>query len=111
MHYNPSYVIADHIRAACFLIGDGVRPSGKQQGYVLRRLIRRSLLASLKLNIDISQPKYFEELVDAVIQIYDGVYDEIKQNRSQIIEYLTLESKKFLKAIEVGEKEWNKILS
>jgi alanyl-tRNA synthetase len=77
MSKNHSYIISDHIRAACFLIGDGVKPSGKQQGYVLRRLIRRSLSSSLAIGIDISNLDYFTDLVDSVIRIYSGVYDEI----------------------------------
>ncbi len=108
--YNPSYIIADHIRAACFIIAEGVHPSGKQRGYILRRLIRRSLAASLKLNIDISSNKYFEELVDATIAIYDGVYDEVKENRDTIISTLITEAQKYQKAIVVGQKEWAKIL-
>jgi|688.fasta_scaffold13267_2 alanyl-tRNA synthetase len=108
---NPSYIIADHIRAACFIISDGVMPSGKQRGYILRRLIRRSLSASLKMKIDISQNDYFVEIVDSVIDIYDGVYDEIKENREKIIQILTQESTKYLKAIQTGQKEWKKILS
>ncbi len=108
---NPSYIIADHVRAACFIIADGVRPSGKQRGYVLRKLIRRSLSASLKLNIDITNSKYLEDLVDSVVKIYDGVYNEIKENRNNILEILITESKKYNRAIAVGQKEWDKILA
>jgi alanyl-tRNA synthetase len=111
MTKQHSYIIADHIRASCFLIGDGVKPSGKQQGYVLRRLIRRSLSSSLALGIDISQGKYFVELVDSVIGIYDGVYDEIADSRELILSILTQESQKYLKAISNGEKEWTKIIT
>lgn len=107
----PQDVIADHIRASCFIIADGVLPSGKQRGYVLRRLIRRSLSASLKLKIDISQPKYFEELVDAVINVFDGVYPEIELNREIIITTLVTEAGKYQKAIQVGQKQWAKVLA
>jgi alanyl-tRNA synthetase len=108
---NPSYIIADHIRAACFIIAEGVEPSGKQRGYILRRLIRRSFAASLRLNIDISNPAYFEELVDSVIGIYEGVYDEISANKTKILEVLNLEAKKYRNSISIGEKEWTKILT
>jgi alanyl-tRNA synthetase len=111
METNYSYVIADHMRAACFIITDGVMPSGKQRGYVLRKLIRRALSASLKLNIDITNRDYITELVDSVVGIYDGVYDEIKENRDTIIEVINTEASKFTRAIKVGEKEWAKILS
>lgn len=107
---NHSYIIADHIRAACFIIADGVMPSGKQRGYVLRKLIRRALSSSLKLNIDINNTDYLTELVDSVVGIYDGVYNEVTQNRDVIIETLEVEAKKFTRAIQVGQKEWAKIL-
>ena len=107
---NQSYVIADHIRAASFIIADGVKPSGKQRGYILRRLIRRALSASLKMNIDITQQGYYEDLVDAVIGIYDGVYDEIKENRELIIQILSTEAQKYQRAIAAGQKEWAKVL-
>lgn len=110
MARNYSYIIADHIRAASFIIADGVEPSGKQRGYVLRRLIRRALSASLKLNIDITERRYFEDLVEAVIGIYEGVYDEIKQNRQKIVDILVAESAKYSKAIAVGQREWAKVL-
>jgi alanyl-tRNA synthetase len=108
---NPKYIIADHIRAACFIIVDGVEPSGKQRGYILRRLIRRSLSASLKLQIDISNNDYFTELVDAVINIYKGVYDELGEHREKLIQVLTVEAQKYLKAITTGQKQWKKILA
>lgn len=108
--HQYSNIIADHIRAACFIIAEGVQPSGKQRGYILRRLIRRSLAASLKLKIDISNPKYFEELTDTVLGIYDGVYPELEQNRGKILETFVLEAQKYQKAIQVGEKEWAKVL-
>ena len=111
MTKNYSYIIADHIRTACFVIADGVLPSGKQRGYILRRLIRRSLSASLKLKIDISNQAYFEELVNSVIGIYDGVYPEIEENKNMIIQTIFGEAVKYQKAINVGKKEWQRILS
>ena len=107
---KPDYVIADHLRAACFIIADGVKPSGKQRGYVLRKLIRRSLSNCLKLKIDISKSQFFEELVASVVQIYDGVYPEIKENQEIITSIFHKEAEKYLKAISVGEKEWAKVL-
>lgn len=104
------YIIADHIRAACFLIGDGVLPGPKQQGYILRRLIRRSLSASLKLNIDISNQQYFSDLVTAGIKPYQGVYTELEINKDRIIDTLKTESEKYLKAVARGKSEWVKEL-
>ena len=110
MTKNNSYIIADHIRTACFCIADGVLPGGKQRAYILRRLIRRSLSSSIKMGIDIGQVGYFEELVDTVISIYKGVYDEIGDNRDIIIKTLFGEAQKYQKAIITGQKEWQKIL-
>ena len=107
---DPSYIIADHLRASCFLIADGVLPSGKQRGYILRRLIRRFLSASLKLNININNRDYYIELVDSVIAIYTGVYNEIQESKDIIVQTLLAEAVKYNKAIVVGEKEWSKIL-
>ncbi len=108
MEKNYSYIIADHIRASCFIIADGVQPSGKQRGYILRRLIRRSLAASLTMGIKLDNANYFQDLVDSAIGIYDGVYNEIGENREVIIRTLIGESQKYSKAISVGEKEWAK---
>jgi alanyl-tRNA synthetase len=110
MTINNSYIIADHIRTACFCIADGVMPGGKQRSYILRRLIRRSLSASLKMGIDIGQIGYFEELVDTVIGIYKEVYDEPSDNREIIIKTLFGEAQKYQKAIVTGQKEWQKLL-
>jgi alanyl-tRNA synthetase len=110
MTKNNSYIIADHIRTACFCIADGVMPGGKQRAYILRRLIRRSLSASLQMSIDIGQIGYFKELVDTVTGIYKGVYDELSDNREIIIKTLFGEAQKYQKAIVIGQKEWQKIL-
>jgi alanyl-tRNA synthetase len=111
MNKNHSFIIADHIRAACFLIGDGVKPAGKQQGYVLRRLIRRSLSSSIALGIDISEKQYFEDLITSVVNIYDGVYDQLLESRDFALTLFLQESQKYLKAIDVGEKEWQKVIA
>lgn len=105
---KQKYIIADHFRASCFIIADGVQPSGKQRGYVLRRLIRRMLMASYKLGIDISNPGYFEELATTTAQIYSQAYPEIGQNQAQIQSVFVSESQKFIKSIDTGVKEWQK---
>ena len=65
----------------------------------------------LKLRIDITSQLYFEELVDSVIGIYDGVYPEVQESRSIIIQTIFGEATKYQKAISVGKKEWQKILA
>ena len=106
---NHRYIIADHIRPICFIIADGILPSGKGRGYILRRLMRRLLASSMALGIDIKQDSYFVELVSNIGAVYEGVYDEIKVNQETIISILLQESSKYQKAIATGEKEWLKI--
>ncbi len=110
MTKNYEYIIADHIKAVLFLISDGVKPSGKQQGYVLRRLMRRLFSSSLAINIDITNREYFVDLIDSVVGIYSGTYD-LAESRDFAIELLMVESGKYNKAISRGEKEWAKIFS
>ncbi len=110
MTKNNYYIIADHIRTIAFCVADGVQPSAKGRGYVLRRLIRRSLSASKRLKIDILNTQYYQELVESVIGIYDGVYPELLESKDVIIQTLATESTKFQKSISTGEKEWTKIL-
>jgi alanyl-tRNA synthetase len=108
---NYTHLISDHIRSSCFIIADGTLPSGKQRGYILRRLIRRALSASLKLKINILNPDYYTQLVDSVVEIYRESYPEISQNRDKIIQVLIQESQKYDKSIEVGQKQWQKYLA
>ncbi len=107
---NYKELISDHLRASSFIIADGILPSGKQRGYILRRLIRRSLSACLKLKINILEIKFFEEIVDTIIDIFDDSYLELKENRELIIKTLYQESEKYHKSIEIGKREWQKIL-
>ena len=106
---NHRYIIADHIRPICFIIADGVLPSGKGRGYILRRLMRRLLASSMALGIDIKQDQYFIELVNNIAVVYEGVYDEVEANKETIISILLQESTKYQKAISTGQKEWSKI--
>lgn len=103
--------IADHFRASSFLIADGVMPSGKQRGYILRRLMRRFLSSSLSLSIKIDDKTYFEELMDSLITIYDGYYPELDESKEKIVEIFFQESTKYLKAVDNGKKEWQRLLS
>lgn len=111
MQTNYSYVIADHIKAACFIISDGIKPSAKQQGYVLRRLIRRSLSAAIKIGIDITNKNFFEAVVDSICTVYAGVYDELYNSKEIIVDLIFQEAQKYNKAISIGKKEWEKILA
>lgn len=108
---NHSYIIADHFRASAMMINDGVLPSGKHRGYILRRLIRRLLASSLALNIDISDKNYYTELLEAVAKMYDNVYIFESSTKDLVINIFLGESQKYNKAIQTGQKEWNKILN
>jgi alanyl-tRNA synthetase len=107
---NPHYIIADHVRTIAFCVADGVQSGPKGRGYVLRRLLRRTMSASRRLGIDIANREYYQDLVTSVLGIYDGFYPEIVENESNIIDALLLEATKYQKAINTGNKEWTKIL-
>lgn len=100
-------IIADHIKAAVMILGDkkGIEPSNKDQGYVLRRLIRRA--ARYGKMIDIKN-NFTSSLVQPVLDIYGKVYPEIIENRNFIEEQLKKEEEKFSKTLEKGLKELKK---
>lgn len=93
-------VLADHLRASIFLIADGVRPSNKEVGYILRRLLRRIL--AYQVIYDIHADLFFE-LYGAVKEKFGRLYPEINDHR--ILEVLETERDKFQKAIAAGIKE------
>jgi alanyl-tRNA synthetase len=101
-------IIADHIRAATFIMGDpwGVAPSNKDQGYILRRLIRRSIRQAKMIGI---QGNFTDILGQIVIDLYGDVYPEIKARNAQIIDEFKREEAKFQKTIEQGLREMKKI--
>ncbi|MBR1884313.1 MAG: alanine--tRNA ligase [Clostridia bacterium] len=105
-------IIADHIRAVVMISGEdsAVKPSNTDQGYVLRRLIRRMIRYAKKLNIDISSD-WEEELANIVIDEYKGYYSELERNKLAIIQVLRDEKVKFSRTLEKGLKEFEKIVS
>ena len=72
-------VIADHLRAATFLAVDGCVPSNKQQGYVMRRLLRRAIRFAFDLGIE---QNFLEQIVPVIADLYANDYPEVKENRS-----------------------------
>ena len=105
-------IIADHIRAVVFIAADpsNIKPSNSDQGYILRRLIRRLIRYSKKLNIDIESD--FEiVLANMVIEQYSEHYEELVKNKEVVFDVLTNEKNKFSKTIEKGLKEFDKIVS
>ena len=103
-------IIADHIRTAVFISADnaGIKPSNKDQGYILRRLIRRSIRYAKKLGIDINSD-YDIELAKLIIDKYKKYYDELDKNKEIVFEVLTNEKVKFNRTLEKGLREFEKI--
>lgn len=102
---NSARIIADHLRASIFMIIDGVRPSNVEQGYVLRRLLRRVIRHMRKVEID---PNEISTLVEKFVEIMAEMYPEVPANKDTIIEVIREEKDKFVKTLEHGEKEFIK---
>ena len=103
-------IIADHVRTATFLLGDpvGVVPSNVDQGYVLRRLIRRAVRMANSLEM----PKgSIAEIAKVYIEVYRDVYTELNENAAKIVDELIKEEEKFTKTLVAGEKEFFKVIS
>jgi alanyl-tRNA synthetase len=101
-------IIADHIRAAVMMMADGVTPSNKGQGYVLRRLIRRSLLFGRKLGLS-RDLTYIKKLVEPVVAAYGSAYPEVATHGAQIEKLIEEEALKFSKTLEKGLAEVGKV--
>ena len=105
-------IIADHIRTAVFISADksGIKPSNTDQGYILRRLIRRAIRHAKKLGIDINTN--FEEVIASkIIDKYAKYYNELVENKDIVLEVLKNEKNKFCRTLEKGLKEFEKIAS
>ena len=102
-------IIADHIRAATFILGDqrGVTPSNLGAGYVLRRLIRRAVRHGRKLGIENA---FLSRIAGTVIENFKNAYPELEQNAEKITTELTKEEEKFGEALRKGEAEFQKLL-
>jgi alanyl-tRNA synthetase len=101
-------IIADHMRCSTFIMGDpnGIAPSNVDQGYVLRRLIRRAIRWSLKLGIPEGS---LWKVAEAVIETYHKYYPELAERREFIIEQLNKEEKRFQSTLKKGLKEFEQI--
>lgn len=102
-----SRIIADHIRAAVFIMGDpwGVTPSNVDQGYIVRRMIRRAIRHGRKIGITNS---FIQKLAEKFIEMYGNVYPEIHARREHILTNLRLEEEKFGKTLDTGLREMKK---
>ena len=106
-NYNVSSarIISDHVRTSLMLMVDGVRPSNVDQGYILRRLIRRLVRHLRKLEIDF---KELEVIANTMIDSINNMYPELEDNRKVIVQELLKEKDKFVTTLEKGEKEFAK---
>jgi alanyl-tRNA synthetase len=102
-------IIADHIRCATFILGDqrGVTPSNVDQGYILRRLIRRSIRYSMQLDIPDGS---LYRIAEAVISQYGDFYTELVENHDKIIDELNKEEQRFANALKKGMREFERLL-
>lgn len=105
-------IIADHIRTSVFISADpaGIKPSNTDQGYILRRLIRRTIRTAKKLNIDINSD-WEQQLGLKIIELYSKYYSELEQNKNVVLEVLNNEKTKFNRTLEKGLREFEKIAS
>lgn len=102
-------IIADHIRCATFIMGDdkGMAPSNVDQGYVLRRLIRRAV----RFGMQIGMPEHaLEEVAKSVIEKYKDAYPELVRNQAFVLTELNREEAKFAKTLKQGTKEFEKLV-
>ena len=101
-HTASMRVIADHLRAAVFLAVDGCMPSNKEQGYVMRRLLRRAIRYSFDLGIE---QNFLEEVVPVIADLYEADFPEVKENRENIIATLVKEEKAFRQTLRKGLRQ------
>ena len=102
-------IIADHMWTSTFIMGDdrGVSPSNVDQGYVLRRLIRRAV----RYGMGIGMPEGFTgEVAKVIIEQYKDVYPELKRNEAFVLEQLSLEESRFARTLKQGNREFEKLV-
>ena len=105
-------IIVDHIRTSVFIAADpaGIKPSNTDQGYILRRLIRRYIRQARKLGIDINSD-FDLEIASLIIKKYEKYYSELSENKNSVLEVLANEKKKFSRTLEKGLREFEKLVS
>ncbi len=101
-------IVAEHLRSSMMIINDGGRPSNVDRGYVLRRLLRRMTRHLNKLEIDLNK---LSEMIDVAIEALQEMYPELEKNRELIKTVMIEEKDKFMKTLEKGEKEFEKIVA
>ncbi|HRF28315.1 MAG TPA: alanine--tRNA ligase [Candidatus Saccharibacteria bacterium] len=107
-HTNAMRVIADHLRAATFLAVDGCVPSNKEQGYVMRRLLRRAIRFAFELGIE---QNFMQEVVPVIADLYHNDFPEVAAKREEIITVLVKEEKVFRQTLRKGLKKLEEAFS
>ncbi|PMB84585.1 alanine--tRNA ligase [Dolosicoccus paucivorans] len=100
-------VIADHARAVTFAISDGALPSNEGRGYIIRRLIRRSVMHARRLGIN---GTFLKELVPVIVNIMADFYPELETKASFVQDVLTHEEERFHETIEGGEQQLQRVM-
>lgn len=101
-------IIADHLRAATHMIADGVVPKNIDQGYILRRLIRRAIREAYKMG---HEHPFTTQIADIYIEQFSDIYNSVKNNADKIKTELSLEEGKFSKTLKDGVREFEKIVN
>jgi alanyl-tRNA synthetase len=104
-HTESMRVIADHLRAATFLAVDGVVPANKEQGYVMRRLLRRAIRFAFDLGIE---QNFFEAIIPVIADLYHDDYPEVAAKRDEVVAVLVKEEKVFRQTLRKGLKQLEK---
>ena len=101
-------IVSDHLRAATFILGDGVTPAKVGQGYILRRLIRRASRYMSKLGIE---EACMQQIAEVVVSEYSKAYPELERNKDFIYTNITAEEEKFRKTLVKGLRRFNEMVS
>ncbi len=105
-HTESMRVIADHLRGATFLAVDGVTPSNKEQGYVMRRLMRRAIRFAFELGIE---QDFCQQIVPVIADMYHNDFPEVAERRQQVVDVMVREEKIFRQTLRKGLHEFGKL--
>lgn len=105
-NFTPYRVVADHARAAAFLIGDGVTPGNLGRNYICRMIIRRAI----RFGQQIGLKNFMSKVANAVIESYGDAYPELKKNRKAILNSIDFEEDRFNKTLDNGIAKLNEII-
>jgi alanyl-tRNA synthetase len=105
-HTTAMRVITDHLRSATWLAVDGVKPSNKEQGYVMRRLMRRAIRFAFELGVE---QNFMEEVVPVIADLYHDDFPEVAEKRDEVIAVLVKEEKAFKQTLRKGIRELEKM--